>query len=51
MAMTVNKGVGMSDAEWNEIVKNSVEEEQKQKELAKLRLIKQREVLKNELDL
>lgn len=40
MAMTVNKGVGMSDAEWNEIVKNSVEEEQKQKELAKLKLIK-----------
>ena len=38
MAMTVNKGVGMSDAEWNEIVKKQTEEENKHKELAKQKL-------------
>lgn len=47
--MTVNKGVGMTDAEWNEIVRRKAQDELDDKRDKKDRVYRQREKLRGEL--
>jgi len=49
MAMTMNKGTGMSDAEWNEIVRQRIEKEKLEDTAAKEKRERQRETIKEEL--
>lgn len=50
MSMTVNKGTGMSDAEWNEIVRTTVKKEREEEAKAKAKVHQQRETMKIELN-
>ena len=49
MAMTMNKGTGMSDAEWNELVKQRIEKEKLEDSAAKLKREKQKEIVRQDL--
>lgn len=48
--MTSNKGIGMTDGEWNEIVLKNAKKEKDDAEIKKLTLLKQREQMKQELE-
>lgn len=48
--MTQNKGIGMTDIEWNEIVLRNVQREKDEAEQKKQSLVKQREQMKLELE-
>lgn len=51
MAMTQNKGIGMTDQEWAEIVKKKAQDDLLDKRNCQFQLKAQREQLKAELDL
>ena len=49
MAMTVNKGTGMSDAEWNDIVRATVKREKEESIREKAKVQKQRMTMRDGL--
>lgn len=48
--MTANKGIGMTEAEWNQIALQNAENFNKETEKRKEKLQQQREVMRSELE-
>lgn len=48
--MTANKGIGMTEAEWNQIALHNAENLKKETEKRKEKLQQQREIMRSELE-
>lgn len=48
--MTANKGIGMTEAEWNQIALQNAENLKKESEKRKEKLQQQREIMRSELE-
>ena len=50
VAMTANKGIGMTEAEWNSIAVKNAESFKKEAQQRKKKLVEQREIMRSELE-